>query len=115
MIQGQTEEATECFLLSGKWSILNCLLKTTSLLGKCQTSLLVDMSSPYDSQFSPNLPNTQPGSCGQLVAMQHLNESMSTSRVCELFLHTVYMLRHSSHTGLHEKVSVKEAALRRQW
>ena len=70
MIQGQTEEAAECILLSGKWSILNCLLKTTSLLGKGQTSLLVDMSSPYDSQFSPNLPNAEPGSCGQLVAMQ---------------------------------------------
>lgn len=92
MIQGQTEEAAEWVLLSGKWSILNCLLKTTSVLGKGRTCLLVDMSSPYDSQFGTNLPNAEPGSCGQLVAMQLLNKGMSTSRGCELVLHMVYML-----------------------
>lgn len=72
MIWGQTEKATEWVLLSGTWNILNCLLKTTSVLGKGWTCLLVDMSSPYDSQFLPNLPNAEPGSCGQLVALQHL-------------------------------------------
>lgn len=92
MIQVQTEEAAEWVLLSGKWSILNCLLKTTSVLGKGRTCMLVDMSSPYDSQFGTNLPNAEPGSCGQLVAMQLLNKGMSTSRGCELVLHMVYML-----------------------